>query len=151
MSFDVAPLTCRTVLASIHPFIDNQIEDSAVFNAIAFHLQGCADCAMRTERERKQISLLRELLTRSCVETTPETLEEQIVTQIRSLAARMQVPGFFSFGGLGGLGAMGAFSDIPGPGTTQIYSQYQRTEITIDGETTIEIEESHEIRRDFPL
>jgi len=106
---------------------------------------------MRTERERKQISLLRELLTRSCVETTPETLEEQIVMQIRSLAARMQVPGFFSFGGLGGLGAMGAFSDIPGPGTTQIYSQYQRTEITIDGETTIEIEESHEIRRDFPL
>jgi hypothetical protein len=132
-------------MASIHPFIDNQIEDSALFNAIAFHLQGCADCAMRTERERRQISLLRDLLTRSCVETTPETLEEQIVLQIRSLAARMQAPGFFGFGGLGALG------DLTGPGTTQIYSQYQRTEITIDGETTIEIEESHEIRRDFPL
>ncbi len=35
--------------------------------------------------------------------------------------------------------------------TTQFYSQYRKTEITIDGETTIEIEESHEIRRDFPF
>lgn len=145
MSYDVAPMTCRAVMASIHPFIDNQIEDSAHFNAIAFHLQGCADCAMRTERERKQISLLRDLLTRSCVEITPDTLEEQIVLQIRSLAARMQAPGFMGFGGLGGFGG------LTGPGTTQIFSQYQRTEISIDGEMTIEIEESHEIRRDFPL
>lgn len=134
MSYDVAPMSCRAVMASIHPFIDNQIEDSAFFNAIAFHLQGCPDCAIRTERERKQIAILRELLTRSCIETTPESLEEQIVMQIRSLAARMQVPGF-----------------LPLAGTTQFYSQYQRTEITIDGETTIEIEESHEIRRDFPF
>jgi len=123
-------------MAYIHPFIDNQIEDSPLFNAIAFHLQGCPDCAMRTERERRQISILRDLLTRSCVETTPESLEEEIVMQIRSLAARMQAPGFFGVGGAG---------------TTQIFSQYQRTEITIDGETTIEIEESHEIRRDFPF
>lgn len=136
MSFDISPMTCRAAMASIHPFIDNQIEDSALFNAIAFHLQGCPDCAIRTERERRQISLLRELLTRSCVETTPDSLEEQIVDQIRALAARMQAPGFFGFAGAG---------------TTQIYSQYQRTEITIDGETTIEIEESHEIRRDFPF
>ena len=136
MSYEVTPMSCRAVMASIHPFIDNQIEDSALFNAIAFHLQSCPDCAMRTERERKQIAILRELLTRSCVETTPESLEEQIIMQIRSLAARMQAPGFFGFAGAG---------------TTQIFSQYQRTEITIDGETTIEIEESHEIRRDFPF
>jgi anti-sigma factor RsiW len=136
MSYDVSPMTCRAVMASIHPFIDNQIEDSALFNAIAFHLQGCPDCAIRTERERKQITLLRELLTRSCVEITPDALEEQIVNEIRSLAARMQAPGFFG---------------LAGAGTTQIYSQYQRTEITIDGEMTIEIEESHEIRRDFPF
>jgi hypothetical protein len=95
-----------------------------------------SDCAIRTERERRQISILRDLLTRSCVETTPESLEEEIVMQIRSLAARMQTPGFFG---------------VAGAGTTQIFSQYQRTEITIDGETTIEIEESHEIRRDFPF
>ena len=71
MSLDVAPISCRMAMAYIHPFIDNQIEDSALFNAIAFHLQGCPDCAMRTERERRQISILRDLLTRSCVETTP--------------------------------------------------------------------------------
>jgi hypothetical protein len=123
-------------MAAIHPFIDNQIEDSALFNAIAFHLQGCPDCAIRTERERRQISILRELLTRSCVETTPQSVEEEIVMQIRALAARMQAPGFFG---------------LPGAATTQIFTQYQRTEITIDGETTIEIEESHEIRRDFPF
>lgn len=136
MSPDFAPMTCRAVMAAIHPFIDNQIEDSALFNSIAFHLQGCPECALRTDRERKQISILRDLLTRSCVETTPQSLDERIVMQIRALASRMQVPGFFG---------------IAGSGTTQIYSQYQRTEITIDGETTIEIEQSHEIRRDFPF
>ena len=34
---------------------------------------------------------------------------------------------------------------------TEIITQYRRTEITIDGETQIEIETSHEIRRDFPI
>jgi hypothetical protein len=33
---------------------------------------------------------------------------------------------------------------------TEIIRSYRRTEITIDGETQIEIETSHEIRRDFP-
>jgi len=33
----------------------------------------------------------------------------------------------------------------------EIITQYRRTEITIDGQTSIEIETSHEIRRDFPF
>jgi anti-sigma factor RsiW len=120
-------------MAAIHPFIDNEIEDSAVFNAIAFHLQGCPACAERTERERKHIAVLRELLSRSCVEVTPLDVEERIILQIQGIAAQMQAPGFFE------------------RTTTQVFSQYRKTEITIDGETTIEIEESHEIRRDFPF
>jgi len=133
MSSEVSPLACRTVMAAIHPFIDNEIEDSAVFNAIAFHLQGCPACAERTERERKHIAVLRELLSRSCVEVTPVDVEERIILQIQGIAAQMQAPGFFE------------------RTTTQVFSQYRKTEITIDGETTIEIEESHEIRRDFPF
>ncbi len=34
-------------------------------------------------------------------------------------------------------------------GQTEIITKYSRTEITIDGETQIEIETSHEIWRDF--
>lgn len=133
MSAELTPLACRTVMAAIHPFIDNEIEDSAVFNAIAFHLQSCPACAERTERERRQITMLRELLSRSCVEVTPEELEHRIILQIQGIAAQMQAPGFFE------------------RTTTQIFTQYRKTEITIDGETTIEIEESREIRRDFPF
>jgi hypothetical protein len=34
---------------------------------------------------------------------------------------------------------------------TQVITEYRRTETTINGETHIEIETTHEIRRDFPL
>lgn len=133
--------SCRIVMAAIYSFIDNEIEDSAQFNLIAFHLQECEPCAIRTEIERKQINLLRNLLTRSCNEVTPDDLEDRIVIEIHALAARMQTPGFFQ----------SAFYESSIQPTSSIISQYRKTEIFIDGETTIEIEESHEIHREFPL
>lgn len=134
MTFDVTPISCRVAMSLIHPFIDNEIEDSATFSAIAHHLQSCPECAARTERERRQILALREILSRSCIEITPEEVHQAILVEIHGIAAQMQAPGF-----------------VERARTTEIYTQYRKTEITIDGETTIEIEESREIRRDFPL
>ena len=110
------------------PFIDNQIEDSAIFNTIAFHLQDCANCREQLEIERRTITVIRALLTRSCCETAPSTLQEQIAHELHRLELE-QLAGFTQ---------------------TEIIRSYRRTEITIDGETQIEIETSHEIRRDFP-
>jgi hypothetical protein len=56
-------------------------------------------------------------------------LHERVADQIRELGAR----------------------ELSGFTQTEIITQYRRTEITVDGATQIEIETSHEIRRDFPL
>ncbi|MBM3722593.1 MAG: hypothetical protein FJW49_04765 [Actinobacteria bacterium] len=121
-------ISCSACGEWLIPFIDNQIEDSAVFNAIAFHLQDCANCREQLEIERRTITVIRALLTRSCCETAPVTLQEQIAHELHRLELE-QLAGFTQ---------------------TEIIRSYRRTEITIDGETQIEIETSHEIRRDFP-
>ena len=122
-------LTCEQCQEWLVPFIDNQIDDSAVFNAIAFHLQDCADCRSQLDLERRTIEVVRALLTRSCCETAPIILQERVAHQLHLLQLQ-QLAGFTQ---------------------TEIIRQYRRTEITIDGETQIEIETSHEIRRDYPL
>lgn len=122
-------IPCERCQESLVLFIDNEIEDSAIFNQIAFHLQECESCRNAMELERQAINLMRALLIRSCCETAPTTLQERIAHQLHELA-NQQSAGFTH---------------------TEIITQYRRTEITIDGETQIEIETSREIRRDFPL
>lgn len=120
---------CQQCQDSMLVFIDNEIEDSAIFNQIAFHLQECLSCRTQMELERQALNLIRVLLNRACCEVAPETLQERVADQIRQLSA----------------------SEPAGFTQTEIITQYRRTEITIDGATQIEIETSHEIRRDFPL
>ena len=120
---------CQQCQDSMLVFIDNEIEDSAIFNQIAFHLQECLSCRTQMELERQALNMIRVLLNRACCEVAPETLQERVADQIRQLSAR-EPAGFTQ---------------------TEIITQYRRTEITIDGATQIEIETSHEIRRDFPL
>ena len=120
---------CQQCQDSMLVFIDNEIEDSAIFNQIAFHLQECLSCRTQMELERQALNMIRVLLNRACCEVAPETLQERVADQIRQLSA----------------------SEPAGFTQTEIITQYRRTEITIDGATQIEIETSHEIRRDFPL
>lgn len=123
---------CSQVLNSIVLFIDNEIDDSAQFNSIAFHLQKCDLCRGAMELERQQLQIVQSLLTRSCCETAPEELLVRIHNQVNALAAELSQAE-----------AIGLV------GQTEIITKYSRTEITIDGETQIEIETSHEIWRDF--
>ncbi len=122
-------IPCSACQESLVVFIDNEIEDSVVFNEIAFHLQDCQSCRAQMELERQALNVIRLLLTRACCEEAPHSLQEKVTDQIKELGAR-EMAGFTQ---------------------TEIITQYRRTEITIDGETQIEIETSHEIRRDFPL
>jgi mycothiol system anti-sigma-R factor len=122
-------IPCNDCRDSLLLFIDNEIEDSATFNQIAFHLNECEGCREQFETERQALNLVRELLTRSCCETAPSTLQERIAQQLHELQ----------------------ISELAGYTQTEIITQYRRTEITIDGQTQIEIETSHEIRRDFPF
>jgi mycothiol system anti-sigma-R factor len=125
----VSQIPCENCRQSLVLFIDNEIDDSATFNEIAFHLQECDDCRNQLETERRALNLIRTLLSRSCCETAPSTLQERIAHQLHALQ----------------------LEEMAGYTQTEIITQYRRTEITIDGETQIEIETSHEIRRDFPF
>jgi mycothiol system anti-sigma-R factor len=125
----VSQIPCDNCRQSLALFIDNEIDDSATFNEIAFHLQECDECRNQLETERRALNLIRTLLSRSCCETAPSTLQERIAHQLHELQLQ----------------------ELAGYTQTEIITQYRRTEITIDGETQIEIETSHEIRRDFPF
>lgn len=125
----MSQIACENCRQSLVLFIDNEIDDSATFNEIAFHLQECDDCRNQLETERRALNLIRTLLSRSCCETAPSTLQERIAHQLHALQ----------------------LEEMAGYTQTEIITQYRRTEITIDGETQIEIETSHEIRRDFPF
>lgn len=122
-------IPCQQCQESLIVFIDNEIEDSAIFNQMAFHLQECPSCRHQMELERQAMNMIRTLLARACYETAPEGLHERVAHQIHELSAR----------------------ELTGFTQTEIITQYRRTEITVDGATQIEIETSHEIRRDFPL
>ena len=77
--------SCENCRESLVLFIDNEIEDSATFNDIAFHLQECEGCRSQMETERRALNLIRTLLTRSCCETAPSTLQERIAHQLHEL------------------------------------------------------------------
>jgi mycothiol system anti-sigma-R factor len=74
--------SCESCRESLVLFIDNEIDDSATFNQIAFHLQECEGCREQLETERRALNLIRTLLTRSCCETAPLTLQERIAHQL---------------------------------------------------------------------
>ena len=122
-------IPCDKCCESLVLFIDNEIDDSATFNEIAFHLQDCQGCRGEMESQRAALNLIQSLLTRSCCESAPSSLQEQIALRLAQLANQ----------------------EILASSQSEIITQYRRTEITIDGQTSIEIETSHEIRRDFPF
>ena len=122
-------IPCAKCCENLVLFIDNEIDDSATFNEIAFHLQDCQGCRGEMESQRAALNLIKSLLSRSCCESAPSSLQEQIALRLAQLANQEMLTSSQS----------------------EIITQYRRTEITIDGQTSIEIETSHEIRRDFPF
>ena len=120
---------CDKCCENLVLFIDNEIDDSTTFNEIAFHLQDCQGCRGEMESQRAALNLIQSLLSRSCCESAPSSLQEQIALRLAQLANQEMLTSSQS----------------------EIITQYRRTEITIDGQTSIEIETSHEIRRDFPF
>ena len=122
-------IPCDKCCESLVLFIDNEIDDSATFNEIAFHLQDCQGCRGEMESQRAALNLIQSLVTRSCCESAPSSLQEQIALRLAQLANQEMLT----------------------TSQSEIITQYRRTEITIDGQTSIEIETSHEIRRDFPF
>jgi mycothiol system anti-sigma-R factor len=118
-------IPCNDVLHSLVLFIDRELEDQNEMQKIEIHFQECPPCMEQMEHEKSVISKLKSLLSGSCNESAPDALQEKIAQQTAALAQEMQSQFF-------GMGA---------PFSTQVTTQFSRTEVTVDGvETRIEIE-----------
>ncbi len=124
---------CDQVLPNIILYIDHEIFDNHQLNAVEIHFGECPPCKEEMEREHAALTLMRNLLTRSCVEDAPQSLHERLIEQTQLLHQQME--------------AQAALLNNRIVETT--YTETTYTEITIDGETQIEI--TREIRREFPL
>jgi mycothiol system anti-sigma-R factor len=124
---------CDQVLPNIILYIDHEIFDNHQLNAVEIHFGECPPCKEEMERELSVLTLMRSLLTRSCVEDAPQSLHERLIEQTQLLHQQME--------------AQAALLNNRIVETT--YTETTYTEITIDGETQIEI--TREFRREFPL
>ena len=119
---------CDQVLPNIVLYIDHEIFDNNQLNAVEIHFGECLPCKQEMEREYAALTMMRNLLTRSCIEEAPQSLHERLIEQTQLLHQQMEEQASF---------------------TRTTYTQTTYTEITIDGETQIEI--TREIRREFRL
>jgi mycothiol system anti-sigma-R factor len=124
---------CDQVLPNIILYIDQEIFDNNQLNAVEIHFGECLPCKEEMEREHAALTLMRNLLTRSCIEDAPQSLHERLIEQTAQLHQQMA--------------AQEAL--LNGRYVETTYTETTYTEITIDGETQIEI--TREIRREFPL
>jgi anti-sigma factor (TIGR02949 family) len=124
---------CDQVLPNIILYIDHEIFDDNQLNAVEIHFGECLPCKAEMEREYAALTLMRNLLTRSCIEDAPQSLHERLIEQTQQLHQQMAAQEALLNGRI----------------VETTYTETTYTEITIDGETQIEI--TREIRREFPL
>ena len=124
-------LPCIEVKPFIVLYIDHEIPDNHQLEMIEVHFGECPPCKTEMEIENQSLALMRNLLTRSCNEPAPQSLHEKLIEQTHLLHQQL---------------AAQAAQSITGFVET---TETTYTEITIDGQTQIEI--TREIRREFPL
>ena len=83
---------CNEVLNSVALLIDGEIHEMSQIHSIEIHFEECSPCREEMEHERRMHQLLQEMLTRSCCESAPQGLRDQIAYQ---LAAMRQGPADF--------------------------------------------------------
>ena len=115
---------CIEIQPLIVLFIDHEIFDAHQLDIVEIHFGECPPCRGEMERENNSLKLMRSLLSRSCNESAPPSLHERLIEQTQQLHQELAA------------------------NAQSAYSQKNDTEISIDGQTQIEI--THEIRREFP-
>ncbi len=129
---------CDQVLPNIVLYIDHEIFDGNQLQAVEIHFTECPPCKSEMEREHAALILMRNLLTRSCLEDAPQSLHQSLLEQTHQLHEQLAAQEALLNSGFGSGGYV-----------ETTYTETTYTEITIDGETQIEI--TREIRREFPL
>jgi len=77
-------IPCADVLNSIVIFIDGDIAQEPRGQAIASHMTMCPNCQAELEHEQVMRTLLQDVLRRSCCESAPQELHDQIHLQLQA-------------------------------------------------------------------
>ena len=107
---------CVEVLNAADLLIDGEIREISQVRAIEVHLQECPPCQSEIDHERRMHQMLHDILTRSCCETAPQELHDQIAMQLVAM----------------------------GQQSTEIFTEFRMTEISIQVDDFGQIEH-HEI------
>ena len=76
---------CNEVLNSVALLIDGEIHEMSQIHSFEVHFEECSPCREELEHERRMHQLLHEMLTRSCLESAPQELHEQLAYQLAML------------------------------------------------------------------
>lgn len=75
---------CEKALESLYLFLDREI-DTASCDEIQAHIDDCTDCLTMFDLER----LVKQLVSRSCVERAPEPLRQRVLYSIRTVTVQI--------------------------------------------------------------
>jgi mycothiol system anti-sigma-R factor len=76
---------CNEVLNSVGLLIDGEIHEMSQIHSIEVHFGECSPCREEMEHERLMHQMLHEILTRSCYESAPQELHDQIAYQLNAM------------------------------------------------------------------
>ena len=76
---------CNEVLNSVALLIDGEIHEISQIHSFEVHFEECSPCREEMEHERRMHQMLHEMLTRSCHESAPQELRDQIAYQLATL------------------------------------------------------------------
>lgn len=82
---DTHETPCNEVLNSVALLIDGEIHEVSQIHSIEIHFEECPPCREEMEHERRMHEMLQEMLTRSCCESAPQELRDQIAYQLAML------------------------------------------------------------------
>jgi mycothiol system anti-sigma-R factor len=82
--------SCQEVLDAVFLYIDNEMTDGQIHEAITIHLKECGPCFMEFSLLRR----LKQMVFRSCGESAPDTLLDAVrgrITQLRLTMAEVEI------------------------------------------------------------
>lgn len=75
---------CEKALANLYLFIDQEM-DTASCEEIQTHIDDCSDCLDEFDLER----VVKQLVSRSCVEVAPTPLRDKVLLSIRTVQVQI--------------------------------------------------------------
>lgn len=84
MSCDDKDADCSKALDNLYLFLDHELDDAS-WDEIHTHIADCGPCLSAFDLE----SVVKKLVSRSCVEKAPEPLRDRVLLEIRTVSVQI--------------------------------------------------------------